>query len=113
MNRTTGEPTLLINAVSSALTIVVATGWKGLTTDQATLVIAVLVAVLGAVNAALVRPIAPPAFIALVGASAALLAGFGLDLAQPMVGAVTATVVSVLALLARGQVSPIDTPISS
>jgi hypothetical protein len=107
------EPTLIIQTISGILAVIVATGPTGLTAEQAALIIAAVTALLGVFNALLVRPVAPPAFIALVGAGAALLAGYGLDVSQQVVGAVTAAVVSVLALLTRAQVTPIDPPISS
>jgi hypothetical protein len=100
------EPTLIIQSISALLAIGVAVGLPGLTRDTSTLIVAVLVAVLGAVNAAVVRPVAPGAFVGLVAAGAALLAGYGLELSQELVGSVSAAVVVLLALLTRGQVTP-------
>ena len=100
------EPTLVIQFVSALLAIGVSFQIPGLSSDQATLIVAALVAVLGVANAVLVRPIAPAAFVGLVGAVAALLAGYGFDLSQELVGSISAAVVVGLALLTRGQVTP-------
>lgn len=102
------EPTLILQFVSAALSLVVALGF-GLTSDQAALIVAAITAVFGVVNAVMVRPIAPAAFTALVGALAALAAGFGFHLPDAVVAAVTGLVLTGLALLTRGQVSPTDT----
>lgn len=104
------EPTLIIQSVSALLAIFVAVGIPNLSTDQAALIIAALTATLGVVNAIMVRPVAPAAFIGLVGAVAALLAGYGFDVSQAVVGAISAAVVSVLALLTRVQVTPAADP---
>ena len=104
------EPTLIIQFVSAILAIMVSTGLPNLSADQATLIVAALTAVLGAVNAIVVRPIAPAAFTGLVAAGAALLAGYGLELSQDIVGSISAAVVVGLALLTRGQVSPLSDP---
>lgn len=104
------EPTLIIQALSASLSIVVALGFKSLTAEQASLIIAFITAVFGVVNAIVVRPIAPAAFIAFIGAGAALLAGYGLELSQEFIGAVTTAVVAFLALATRGQVTPVRDP---
>jgi hypothetical protein len=104
------EPTVLIQSLSALLMVGVAFGMPGLSADQATLIIAFLGALLGVVNAVLVRPVAPPAFVALVGSGAALLAGYGLELSQQQIGSVSAAVVTALALFVRGQVTPVTDP---
>jgi hypothetical protein len=103
------EPTLILQSIGAALGIFVALGVPGLSAQQAALIIAFLTGVIAVVNAIAVRPIAPAAFIGLVGASAALLAAYGFDVSQPVVGAVSSAVVVFLALLTRGQVSPVPT----
>jgi hypothetical protein len=70
--------------------------------------VAAISALIGVINAVLVRPITPAAFTAFVGALAALVSAYGLDLSQQLVGAVQVAVVTVLALMVRGQVSPAD-----
>jgi small basic protein len=105
------EPTLVLQAISALLGIFVALGIPGLSAYQAAAIIAALTAVIAAINAALVRPVAPAAFTGLVTAVATLVAAYGLDLTQQLVGAVQLTVVTVLALLIRGQVSPVGSVI--
>lgn len=100
------EPTLLIAVAASVLGLVVTFGFSWLTTEQAAVIVALLNAILGVVNALKVRPIAPAAFTYLVGAVATLAAAYGLELGQETVGAVNGVVLTVLALLARVQVTP-------
>jgi len=102
------EPSLWISVIGSALSLVAGFGLDWLTADQAALVIVVLNAILGVVNALHVRPVSPAAFVYLVGAVATLVAAYGVNVSQSMVGAVNATVLAVLALLLRGNVSPVD-----
>ena len=104
------EPTLLIGAIAAALSVAVSFQFDWLTAEQAALIVALLNAVLGVVNAVTVRPIAPAAFTYLIGAGAALLAGYGLDLSQEMVGSVNGLVLAVLLFLTRGQVTPTASP---
>lgn len=104
------EPTVILQAVSAVMAILVAFGLPGLSDEQATLIIAVLAAIIGAVNASLTRPIAPAAFVGLITAGAALLAGFGLEASQEVVGTIAAAVPAILALLTRVQVTPTGDP---
>lgn len=104
------EPTLILQSISALLAVVVTFGLPGLSATQAALIVAALSAAVGVVNAVLVRPIAPAAFTGLVAALAALVAGYGLDVAQQTVGAVQVAVVAVLALITRNQVSPVADP---
>lgn len=100
------EPTLVLQAVSAVLAIVVTFGLPGLSAGQAALIVAVLAAGIGVANALAVRPVTPAAFTGFVAAGAALLTGYGLDLSQEFIGAVQVAVIAVLALLTRVQVSP-------
>lgn len=100
------EPSLWITAIGSLLSLVAGFGLDWLTPEQAALAVVVLNAVLGVVNAVLVRPVAPAAFTYLTAAVAALVAAYGVEVSQSVVGAVNAAVLGVLALLLRGQVSP-------
>jgi hypothetical protein len=104
------EPTVVLQTVSAVLAVVVAFGFASLTAEQATLITAFLTALIGVVNAVLVRPVAPPAFIAFISSGAALLAGYGLEFSQEQVGSVTVAVLATLTLLARGQVTPVTDP---
>jgi hypothetical protein len=100
------EPTLVLQTISAALAVLVTFGFSGLSSTQAALIVAALSAIVGAINAALVRPVAPAAFTGLVAALAALVTGYGLDLSQELVGAAQVLVVTVLALVTRVQVTP-------
>ncbi|MEU7771215.1 hypothetical protein AB0C44_07805 [Micromonospora taraxaci] len=104
------EPTLVIQAISALLGVVVTFGIDGLSATQAAAIVAVLTAVTTAINATMVRPIAPAAFTGLVTAVAVLVAAYGLDVSQETVGAVQVAVVGVLALLTRNQVTPAADP---
>jgi hypothetical protein len=104
------EPTLVLQAISALLGIGVAVGLPNLTAEQAGMIIAALSAAIGALNALLVRPVAPTAFVGLVGAGAALLAAYGLDVSQPVVGAISSATIAVLTLMARQQVTPNESP---
>lgn len=104
------EPTVILQAVSALLTVLVSFGFASLTAEQSTLIVAFLTALLGVVNAVLTRPIAPAAFVAFVGAGAALLSGYGLSFTQEQIGSVTVAVVVVLTLLTRLQVTPVTDP---
>jgi hypothetical protein len=103
------EPSLYISAIGTVLSLVAAFGLKFLTPEQAALVIVVLNAALGAWNAYKVRPIAPAAFTYLVAAVATLVAAYGIEVSQSVVGSVNAAVLAVLALVLRGNVSPVVT----
>ncbi|GAB3856523.1 hypothetical protein GCM10029963_53040 [Micromonospora andamanensis] len=104
------EPTLWIQALSAMLGVLVTFGVPGLSATQAAAIVAAVSAVFAAINAALVRPVAPAAFTGLVTAFAVLVAAYGLDVSQETVGAVQLTVVAVLALLTRTQVTPAADP---
>lgn len=104
------EPTIVLQAFSALLTVLVAFGFKNLSAEQASLIVAAFAGFIGVINAVITRPITPAAFTAFVAAGAALLTGYGLDLSQELVGAVQLAVVAVLALLVRGQVTPVADP---
>lgn len=106
------EPSLYISAIGSVLSLVAAFGLDFLTPEQAALVIVVLNAALGAWNAYKVRPVPPAAFVYLVGAVATLVAAYGVQVPQSVVGAVNAAVLAILALILRGNVSPVEAPSS-
>ncbi|MFJ8049793.1 hypothetical protein [Streptomyces luteogriseus] len=99
------EPALIVSTISAVLSLIV-TFNVGMSGEQAGTIVAVISTAFGAIAAAMTRPIAPSAFTALVAAGAALLAAYGLEVSAETVGATNAVVLSVLALLARGQVSP-------
>lgn len=101
------EPALVVGFIGAALSVLASLGLPGLVPDQVALIVAALSAATGAVTAALTRPVAPGAFTGLVGALAALAAGYGLDVPPETVGAVNGLVLAAAALITRGEVSPV------
>jgi lipopolysaccharide export LptBFGC system permease protein LptF len=99
------EPALITGALSAALSLVVTLG-VGLSVNQAGAWTAVISGVFAVVTAVTTRPIAPAAFTGLVTVAADLLAGYHFDVSAGTVAAVNGTVLAVLTLLTRGQVSP-------
>ena len=99
------EPALIIGAISAALSLLVTLG-IGLTADQAGAWTAVISGVFSVITAITTRPIAPAAFTGLVTVAATLLAAYHFDVSAGTVAAVNGTVLAVLTLLTRGQVSP-------
>lgn len=100
------EPALIIGALSAALSLLVTLG-VGLTADQAGAWTAVISGVFAVVTAAMTRPIAPAAFTGLVTVAATLLAAYHFDVSAGTVAAVNGTVLAVLTLVTRSQVSPV------
>lgn len=101
------EPALILGFVSAALGLVASVGFHNLGPATVGAIVAVLTALLGAAQAAYTRPVAPAAFVTLVAAVGALVAGFGLHVNPEVIGGVDALVVALLSLLTRGQVSPV------
>lgn len=99
------EPALWVSAISAALSLAVTLG-VGLSADQAGGWTAVISAVFGVVTAVLTRPIAPAAFTTAVAVTADLLSAYHLNVSSGAVVAVNTTVLAILGLLTRGQVSP-------
>jgi hypothetical protein len=104
------EPSLVIATIASLLSLVAGFGLDWLTPGEAAAVVVALNAVLGAWNAWAVRPVSPAAFTYLVGAVATLIAAYGVHVSQSHVGLVNAAVLSVLALVLRGNVTPAADP---
>lgn len=104
------EPALWINVVAAVLGLIVTFGWKALDAQDATNIVAVLTGLAAVVTAVQTRPWAVPVFTGFVSTAAVLLAGYGLEVSQQSVGAVQLVVVSVLTLLARGQITPAADP---
>lgn len=100
------EPVVVLNTLSAVLGLVVALGVTSLSAETAGAIVGVCSAVLGAVAAAMTRPVAPQAFTAVVAAGASLLATFGYEAAPGTVAAINTAVLAVLTLLTRGQVTP-------
>lgn len=106
------EPSLIIGAIGTILTLVATFGLDFLSTDQAAIIISALNAGLGVWVALKTRPVAPAAFTYFIGIVATLLSAYGLDLSQEQVGAVNATVLAVLTLVLRGNVEPSAGPVA-
>lgn len=100
------EPTLIISTIASILALIAGFGLDFLSTEQAGLISATLTALLGVWNSLKVRPVAPTAWTYAIGVIATLLATYGLDISQEQVSLVNAVVLSALAMLLRGQVTP-------
>lgn len=104
------EPTAIIAVVQGILAVVVTFGFENLTAEQAAAITSVLSLLAAAANAWAVRPVTPAVFVQLVGGVTALLVAYGLNVAPETVGALQALVVAVVALQARGQVTPVADP---
>jgi len=104
------NPTVWLQSFSAVLAVLVSFQLDWLTAEQSAVVTAAAGALITAINAALVRPIAPAAFVGLVGAVAALLAAYGFHVSQETVGSIQALVVALLTLQARQAVTPIRDP---
>lgn len=104
------EPTVYLQGAQIVLALLVAFKIFGVTEELSALILALGGAVIGAINAARVRPLAPAAFTALVTTAAPLLAYFGLSLSTERIGALQFAIVTFLALVVRTQVSPVADP---
>lgn len=107
------SPTLVIGIVVALISFAGTLGFRLLSADQAGLWIAVVNAVAGAIVAYTVRPIAPAAFTYLIGSIVALGTAYGLSLTAEQVNGINGLVIPLLSLLTYGNVSPIDTAVSS
>lgn len=108
MTTTRPEPALYLGLLSAVLSVGTALTLPGLSAEQVGIIVALINAVLAAVVAWRVRPIAPAAFTGVVGAAVALVAAYGLDVSPEVVGSVDAVVVAALAMLTRIQVTPVQ-----
>lgn len=109
------EPVVVLNTLAAALGLIVSLGVTSLTAEQAGAIVGGTTALLGAVAAAVTRPIAPQAFTTLVAAGGVLVAAFGYEVSQGTLGAINTLVLAALTLLTRVQVSPSkpDAPVVS
>jgi hypothetical protein len=102
------EPALWVGVLASVLSFLVTLNIHGLTDQQAALIVSGVNAIAAVVIAIRTRPIAPAVFTGAVSSLAALAVGYGLHVAPATVGALNLVVLSVLALVTRGQVSPTE-----
>lgn len=100
------EPVALLNTLAAILGLIVSLGFTPLTAEMAGALVAFVTAVLGAVAAAMTRPIAPQAFTTVVAVGAVLVGTFGYEVSQGVIGSINGVVLAVLTLLTRAQVSP-------
>jgi hypothetical protein len=107
------DPTLWLGFLSSAVILVGTFGLHWLNGQEAALIVVAINAIAGALNAFTVRPIAPAAFTYAVGSLIAVAGAYGLNLPIETVAGINALVITFLALLTRGQVSPQETAVSS
>jgi hypothetical protein len=113
MNDRRTEWALVSGVIAAALQLVVGFGLPWLTNDEAAWINAVIAAVAAVVFGWKVRPVSPALFTGLVTAAAGLVAAYGLHVGQGTVAAVNALVLAVVALIARGQVTPTSALYSS
>jgi hypothetical protein len=106
------EPTLWISLISSGIVLLGTLGFHYLTGQQAALIVALINGIALAINAYAVRPISPVAFTYVVGAAVAVAASYGLNVNADQMASLNALVITTLALLTRGQVSPTETVIT-
>ncbi|CAL9504415.1 hypothetical protein [Streptomyces sp. enrichment culture] len=104
------EPVAALNTLSAILGLIVSLGITPLSAEMAGAIVAFVTAVLGGIAAAKTRPIAPQAFTAIVAAGAVLVATFGYEASQEVIGGVNGVVLAALTLLTRVQVTPTTPP---
>jgi hypothetical protein len=100
-----GEPALLLQAVSAAFSLLLAFN-VGLNAEAAGLWIAVITAVFAAITAWITRPVAPAVFTGIVGAVAALMAGYGYEVRPELIAGINALLLVILAPVIRVQITP-------
>lgn len=104
------DPTILLQFLGALLGVLVAFN-LGLTDEQAALWMAVIAAVFSAINAVMVRPIAPAAFTGLVTAVATLIGGYGFEIGPEKLSALNFAVTMGIALFfTRPNVTPTSDP---
>lgn len=107
------EPTLYIAAITSIVALVGTFGLHLFTPTNAAAAVVLINAIAAIINGWAVRPISPAIFTYAISAILALGATYGLNLPAETVMAINATVVPILALLTRAQVSPQETVVST
>jgi hypothetical protein len=100
------HPSMWLSTLGAILLAGPALGIPGLSGEQVAGINVAVAALLAAVWAWQVRPIAPAVYTSAVAAIAGLAAAYGLDVPSETVGVVQGIVVQVLGLIAWGQVSP-------
>lgn len=106
------DPALVLGLITSAILLIGSLGLNAFTGDQAGLAVALVSAVGTAAIAAFTRPLAPALFTAVVAAAVPLLASYGLEIPIQTVAALNSLVIAFLVFLTRGQVTPVETPLT-
>jgi hypothetical protein len=102
------EPALIISAVGTLVTLLVALNIPGLSAGAGAAITTFVSAV---IIAATTRPVAPALFTAVVAAGAALFAEYGLNLSDGVVAAISSVVLVGFSLFGiRPQVTPNSDP---
>lgn len=102
----TRQPVAYVEILKLVLVAVAVFADLGLTADTQALIIAAVYAVLGAIQAAAVRPIAPAAFVTVITTLAALAGRFGLELGPEQVAAIVGLASGILTLQTWQSVTP-------
>lgn len=103
------EPALWLSLIGSVMAVLVALNLSFLNAGQGAAIVALLTAI---TMAATTRPVAPALFTGVLAAGVALFAEYGVNLSDALVGGLTAVVLSMFALVSRGQISPNETPLT-
>lgn len=106
------HPTLWIALINVVIMGAATLGLRWLDNDQAGLIVAAINAVAGAATAWATRPIQPAVFTYAVGSLVAVFVAYGMHVTPEQLAALNSIVVSVLAFLTYGNVSPVNTAIS-
>ena len=106
------EPAIVVGALVSVINLIGTFGISYFNPDNAAAIVIVVNALAAILMAWTTRPVAPSLFTSLVSAVLALGATYGLQLPAETVLAINAAVYPMLMLIARGQVSPVDTAVS-
>jgi hypothetical protein len=107
------EPTLWIALLSQAIVLIGTFGLDILNGQQAALIVVAINAIFAAINAYAVRPVSPVAFTYAVGSIVAVATAYGLELGIETVAGLNSITIAALALLTRGQVSPVETSVTN
>lgn len=102
----TGEPALILAAVSSAIGLIVTLN-IGLTSAQAGLIVGLVTSVFALITAFATRPISPAIFSGVVTATFALLAGYHFNVSPATIGEINGLLTALLMLIVRGHVTPV------
>jgi riboflavin transporter FmnP len=106
------EPALFIAVITSAVLLIGTMNLRWISGDQAGFIVAAIVALAAAAMAWTTRPLQPALFTGVVGAVVAVLAAYNFNLPAETVAGINSLLITVLALLTRGQVAPQETAVS-